>query len=165
MDQAKNEFPNKWQPLLGDVREVDVETLRRQQEMCIRDRDWDGADWAEEFDPAAPPIADRIGQEDPQDVEEYASDRQENSAKGVVGDNRYLETWPSIASMIRQRDRHTCQRCGINLSGKGRLLHVHHLDGDRLNNDPSNLMSLCVICHSDRERHQHLCLLYTSRCV
>lgn len=118
--------------------------------------DWDGADWAEEFDPAAPPIADRIGQEDPQDVEEYASDRQENSAKGVVGDNRYLETWPSIASMIRQRDRHTCQRCGINLSGKGRLLHVHHLDGDRLNNDPSNLMSLCVICHSDRERHQHL---------
>lgn len=35
MDQAKNELPNKRQPLLSDVREVDVETLGRQQEVNL----------------------------------------------------------------------------------------------------------------------------------
>ena len=117
---------------------------------------WDGTDWAEEFEPGPPPIADRIGQGEPQDLEKDTADREENSANGVIGDNGYLEKWPSIESRIRQRDRYVCQRCGIDLSGKGRLLHVHHLDGDRLNNESSNLMSLCVICHSDRDRHQHL---------
>ena len=116
--------------------------------------DWDGTDWAAESDPDADHFANRIGQGVPQDKDVTFSG--ENSTGGVIGDNGYLEQWPSIASGIRQRDGHVCQRCGINLTGKGRLLHVHHLDGDRLNNDSSNLISLCVICHSDRDRHRHL---------
>jgi hypothetical protein len=35
-----------------------------------------------------------------------------------------------------------CERCGKH--GK---LHVHHKDENPRNNDPSNLMTLCVSCH------------------
>jgi|SRR5581483_1954216 len=42
--------------------------------------------------------------------------------------------------------REKCETCGRN----GRL-HVHHRDENPLNNDPSNLMSLCGSCH--RQAH------------
>ena len=41
---------------------------------------------------------------------------------------------------------------GCELSGKidipEKLLDVHHVDGDRSNNDVSNLVVLCVWCHA-----------------
>jgi hypothetical protein len=36
-----------------------------------------------------------------------------------------------------------CERCGVT-----ERLHVHHRDQDRTNNDPSNLETLCVLCHN-----------------
>lgn len=38
-----------------------------------------------------------------------------------------------------------CARCGY-CEMKGSL-HVHHIDGNRENNDPSNLVVLCANCH------------------
>jgi len=43
---------------------------------------------------------------------------------------------------IKKRDRNRCQKCG-----KTTDLHVHHVDGDRLNNEPQNLITLCKECH------------------
>jgi DNA-directed RNA polymerase subunit RPC12/RpoP len=44
-----------------------------------------------------------------------------------------------------------CEMCGHHPFFQGSL-DVHHRDGDRSNNDPENLMTLCATCH--RELHQ-----------
>lgn len=36
-----------------------------------------------------------------------------------------------------------CERCGSTA-----MINAHHVDGDRLNNAPDNLMSLCPSCHT-----------------
>lgn len=38
-----------------------------------------------------------------------------------------------------------CQRCGYG--DHPEILHVHHINRDRTNNDPSNLICLCPNCH------------------
>jgi hypothetical protein len=39
-----------------------------------------------------------------------------------------------------------CEHCQYN--ERKELLDVHHIDSDRNNNEPSNLMVLCVMCHA-----------------
>lgn len=55
----------------------------------------------------------------------------------------YAEDWPQISLAMRRRDGFKCQRC----FGDSRNLHVHHIDCDKLNNDPANLITLCGSCH------------------
>ena len=38
----------------------------------------------------------------------------------------------------------SCETCGI----KSLSLHLHHSNGDRTNNSPENLVTLCAICHT-----------------
>lgn len=53
---------------------------------------------------------------------------------------------------IRERDRYRCRMCGE--PGKT----VHHIDYDSGNNEQSNLVTLCRLCHPktnrDRDRWQ-----------
>lgn len=72
--------------------------------------------------------------------------------KGGVADWDYAAGWKVIARQIRDRDEWTCQDCGEQRTRWGRSLHVHHIDGDKLNNDPGNLISLCAGCHRQRHR-------------
>lgn len=77
----------------------------------------------------------------------------ENPAwKGGVADWDYAAGWKSIARKIRDRDQWTCQNCGERRKRWGHSLHVHHRDGDKLNNDPTNLISLCAGCHRQAHR-------------
>lgn len=48
---------------------------------------------------------------------------------------------------IREHDGHQCQVCGISESDLENSLSVHHIDEDKTNNDPENLISLCRSCH------------------
>ena len=44
---------------------------------------------------------------------------------------------------------HACENCGKKeWLGKPIPLEVHHLDGDKLNNELSNLQLLCPNCHA-----------------
>jgi 5-methylcytosine-specific restriction endonuclease McrA len=59
----------------------------------------------------------------------------------------------SLKKLIRKRDNYTCQVCGT--TENGRRLSVHHIDYDKDNLAPENLVSCCHSCHSktnfDRE--------------
>lgn len=47
------------------------------------------------------------------------------------------------SSTIRKWDQYTCQICG-----KEPAICVHHIDYDKLNCDPKNLITLCRKCHT-----------------
>ena len=51
--------------------------------------------------------------------------------------------------MLYKKYRKTeCEICGIDKK-QVRALTVHHIDHNRENNDPSNLMTLCRDCHDN----------------
>lgn len=49
--------------------------------------------------------------------------------------------------LIRERDNHTCQSCGVTRAEYGQTLQVHHIDHDKNNNDPTNLVTVCGRCN------------------
>lgn len=51
-----------------------------------------------------------------------------------------------LKSKIKQRDNYTCQ-CP-DYEHKSNILDVHHIDYDKKNNNPENLITLCRSCHS-----------------
>lgn len=57
---------------------------------------------------------------------------------------------------IRHRDNYICQLCSKNQRENGRKLDVHHIDYDKENNNPNNLITLCLGCNAkanfNRER-------------
>lgn len=58
----------------------------------------------------------------------------------------YAFEWTAeLRAAIRERDGGACQSCGGPPRRKS--LDVHHLDGDKRNCEPGNLVSLCHPCH------------------
>jgi hypothetical protein len=53
-----------------------------------------------------------------------------------------------LKELIRDRDNRQCQLCSLPEEENSRKLPVHHIDYDRKNCDPRNLISLCDSCHS-----------------
>lgn len=58
----------------------------------------------------------------------------------------YPENWDVIAERIKQQAGRRCEKCG-SPSEPGRILTVHHLDGDKSNVSDDNLVALCQVCH------------------
>jgi predicted nucleic acid-binding Zn ribbon protein len=49
---------------------------------------------------------------------------------------------------IRERDNYKCQECGYTEKQLGYKLSIHHIDFNKMNNQLSNLISLCKSCHA-----------------
>jgi hypothetical protein len=44
-------------------------------------------------------------------------------------------------------EKNPCQRCGKTQEQEGRVLQVHHLDHNKENNDPTNVVASCGSCN------------------
>jgi ribosomal protein L31 len=53
-----------------------------------------------------------------------------------------------LRKYIRERDNHICQECNFTEEQLGYKLSVHHIDFNKKNNNPNNLISLCKSCHA-----------------
>jgi endogenous inhibitor of DNA gyrase (YacG/DUF329 family) len=62
-------------------------------------------------------------------------------------DKHYLPEFRVIRREISQRDNFKCMLCQIEES-KLKQHSIHHIDYNKNNNQPSNLITLCVSCHS-----------------
>lgn len=68
--------------------------------------------------------------------------------RGGISKLPYSFDWTeTLKEAIRQRDGYRCQVCCIVQEKLIRKLDVHHIDYDKENCDPENLISLCQCCH------------------
>jgi hypothetical protein len=67
--------------------------------------------------------------------------------KGGITNNPYSVDWTkTLKRSIRERDKYICKICEKNQEDKA--FPVHHIDYNKLNCDPTNLITLCPNCHT-----------------
>lgn len=77
--------------------------------------------------------------------------------------DRYPENWDLISEGVKALAGYKCENCK-SPSRPGRILTVHHVDGDTTRNTHDNLVALCQVCHlkfqrrSDRHNTRQLSL-------
>lgn len=103
-----------------------------------REEVFEGFEWSEFFDAYSPYFT------------------QMPTRRAGESDGGYTENWDRIAKEYKQACGFTCEICGVKLREHPRLLHVHHNDGVKTNNDKSNLQALCVDCHGKQPGHNHM---------
>lgn len=70
-----------------------------------------------------------------------------NFWKGGISFEPYSKDWTlSLKRSIRERDGYICRVCGKKQ--KNKLFDVHHIDYNKKNCNPDNLITLCHSCHS-----------------
>ena len=71
--------------------------------------------------------------------------------KGGISFELYSQDWTDdLKDSIRKRDNYTCQICGLHqdeLVKFYKILDIHHIDYNKNNLNPGNLISLCRSCH------------------
>lgn len=72
--------------------------------------------------------------------------------------NVYNKNFDLKSKTIREKKNYKCEDCGIDLSKQEhrKFAHVHHRDGDKSNDNPTNLEVLCIECHSNQPGHERL---------
>lgn len=66
--------------------------------------------------------------------------------RGGISKEPYSQKWTRmLKASIRERDNYTCRMC--SRKQKKRAFDVHHIDYDKKNCNPENLITLCNICH------------------
>lgn len=68
----------------------------------------------------------------------------------------YAENWPALSEAYRASKGFTCEQCGLDLSSSKYLLHAHHVDGNKRNNQVTNLKALCADCHRKQPLHDYM---------
>ncbi|MDZ4097194.1 MAG: HNH endonuclease [Methylophilaceae bacterium] len=81
------------------------------------------------------------------------------------GSSNYTNDWKEISDRIRRHANWLCDDCGVDLRDRKDLLHVHHKNGNKANNEPSNLRPLCAACHRDQPLHESLFIKYQDMAV
>jgi len=77
------------------------------------------------------------------------SHRGKNNAswKGGISPRKDIGEWTKISKEIKKRDNYTCKKCGTQKN-----IDVHHIDFDKHNHEPLNLISLCRKCHMKKHK-------------
>lgn len=73
-----------------------------------------------------------------------------------VGNKGYTDDWSDISLKVRKEAQFICQHCNVDLSSDKKLLHTHHINGDKADNSPNNLIALCADCHRKEPFHGHM---------
>ena len=71
-------------------------------------------------------------------------------ANSYFSSNVYPKKWNIISKKIKIKRDYTCEKCGFKPRNnyEKRFIHVHHINGDKTNNNQDNLKVLCIKCHA-----------------
>src|SRR3990167_511175 len=79
---------------------------------------------------------------------EQIEDKNPNWQGGKSFEPYGLEFNKKLKEQVRLRDRYRCQECFRHQSELKQKLNIHHIDYNKQNNNPNNLISLCKNCHT-----------------
>jgi len=75
--------------------------------------------------------------------------------QGGISKEPYSQDWSQdLKDAIRKRDNYICQICTSKQEDLLTKLDIHHLDYDKENCNPDNLLSLCHSCHMKTNYHR-----------
>lgn len=72
--------------------------------------------------------------------------------------NIYNEDFHLTSKKVKERDSYKCVECYVDMSKPEhrKFAHVHHIDANKANDSLSNLITLCIECHSNKPGHTRL---------
>lgn len=91
-----------------------------------------------------PWLKDKIASDD---LRILCGERHPNWLGGISYNPYEREFDKELKEQIHKRDRYRCQQCFRHQNELKRKLSVHHIDFNKKNNNPNNLISLCTSCH------------------
>lgn len=69
----------------------------------------------------------------------------------------YSDDWAEIAAIVKEKANWHCVNCQHGHDpASGHTLTVHHIDRNKANNSPQNLVALCQRCHLHYQRTIYL---------
>lgn len=73
----------------------------------------------------------------------------------------YIKNWEQISKAYRETHNYTCERCGIHIDNpfEQHYIHVHHRNGNKVDNRTRNLECLCVRCHANVDTNHQMRLM------
>ncbi|WP_415900561.1 HNH endonuclease [Neptuniibacter sp. QD48_11] len=74
----------------------------------------------------------------------------------VVDKGGYSEDWAEVSTKYRATVNFCCEQCGVDLNSNKRLLHTHHISGNKRENHSDNLKALCIDCHRKQPHHDYM---------
>jgi hypothetical protein len=84
--------------------------------------------------------------------------------KGGISHNPYTIDWTkTLKRSIRERDKYICQICGIEQCEE--TFAIHHIDYDKKNCNPINLITLCKKCHTGTNHNREKWIKYFNNLI
>lgn len=73
----------------------------------------------------------------------------------------YTKNWEQISKVYRETHNYTCERCGIHIDNPfdQHYIHVHHRNGNKVDNRIRNLECLCIRCHAHVDSNHQMRLM------
>lgn len=81
----------------------------------------------------------------------YLEDWKKGNNSGLKGNGANIKISDIVRNYLLEKANYKCEKCGwgeINPITNKIPLEIHHLDGDKTNNQEENLQILCPNCHS-----------------
>jgi len=92
----------------------------------------------------------------------FSGEKHPNWQGGISFEPYGLEFNEDLKEVIRNRDRRKCVICEQTELENKMKLSIHHMDYDKQNNNPNNLISLCKHCHQKTNFNREYWIKYFS---
>lgn len=83
-----------------------------------------------------------------------------NWRDGISKESYGLNFDREFKKLLRKRDYYICQKCDKTEKEIGCRLDCHHIDYNKKNDDPNNLVCLCRSCHMKTNSNRFYWILY-----